>query len=143
MATRPGRSGPRNRPAPNVTDGGSRAVAAGEQAGGVWMSRLGFWWVEVRRRRVLRVALWYLAGAWVLAQVTDLLFDAFDLAGYTRFVIAALVAGLPVALVLAWVFDITPRGIERTLALRPPDDAGDALGVAPAAAPENSIAVLP
>ena len=83
------------------------------------MSRLGHWWGEVRRRRVLRVAVWYLAGAWVLAQVADLLFDAFDLAGYTRFVIGALVAGLPVALALAWIFDITPRGIERTLALAP------------------------
>ena len=48
------------------------------------MSRLGFWWSEVLRRRVLRVAAWYLAGAWVLAQVADLLFDAFDLSGYTR-----------------------------------------------------------
>jgi adenylate cyclase len=106
------------------------------------MSRFGYWWSEIRRRRVLRVVAWYLAGAWVLAQVTDLLFDAFELAGYTRFVIAALVAGLPVALVLSWVFDITPRGIVRTLALEP---AGDAASppVATAVAPDNSIAVLP
>ena len=68
------------------------------------MARLGYWWNEVRRRRVLRVVAWYLAGSWVLAQVADLLFDAFDLSGYTRFVIAALVAGLPVAFVLSWVF---------------------------------------
>ncbi|HET7204308.1 MAG TPA: tetratricopeptide repeat protein [Steroidobacteraceae bacterium] len=105
------------------------------------MSRLGLWWTEVRRRHVLRVAVWYLAGAWVLAQVADLLFDAFDLADYTRFVIAALVAGLPVALALAWIFDITPRGIERTLALAPAGGADDVLPAAPA--PENSIAVLP
>ena len=37
------------------------------------MSRFGFWWTEVPRRRVLRVAAWYLAGAWGLAQVADLL----------------------------------------------------------------------
>ena len=105
------------------------------------MSRFGFWWSEVLRRRVLRVAAWYLAGAWGLAQVADLLFDAFDLSGYTRFVIGALVAGLPVALVLAWIFDITPRGIVRTLSL----EGGSATEErqAPGPAPENSVAVLP
>ncbi len=107
------------------------------------MARLGHWWGEVRRRRVLRVAAWYLAVAWVLAQVADLLFDAFDVAGYTRFVIAALVAGLPVALVLAWIFDITPRGIERTLALSPAGPADEAPATTPVPAPDNSIAVLP
>ncbi|HEX5648818.1 MAG TPA: hypothetical protein VFX69_04100, partial [Steroidobacteraceae bacterium] len=107
------------------------------------MARLGYWWSEVLRRRVLRVAAWYLAGAWVLAQVADLLLDAFELSGYTRFVIAALVAGLPVALVLAWIFDVTPRGIVRTLALEPDDAPRDRPAAAPAAAPENSIAVLP
>jgi TolB-like protein/tetratricopeptide (TPR) repeat protein len=107
------------------------------------MSRLGYWWSEVLRRRVLRVAAWYLAGAWVLAQVADLLLDAFDLSGYTRFVIAALVAGLPVALVLAWVFDVTPRGIVRTLALQPDDATRDRPPVATTPAPENSVAVLP
>jgi TolB-like protein/Flp pilus assembly protein TadD len=106
------------------------------------MARLGYWWAEVRRRRVLRVAAWYLAAAWVLAQVADLLFDAFDLADYTRFVIAALVAGLPLALVLAWVFDVTPRGIERTLALDPGEGTEDAAAAA-VVAPEDSIAVLP
>jgi TolB-like protein/Tfp pilus assembly protein PilF len=106
------------------------------------MSRLGFWWSEVLRRRVLRVAAWYLAGAWVLAQVADLLFDAFDLSGYTRFVIAALVAGLPVALALAWVFDITPRGIVRTLDLESGPGTDRELA-GPANAPANSVAVLP
>ena len=107
------------------------------------MARLGYWWNEVRRRRVLRVVAWYLAGSWVLAQVADLLFDAFDLSGYTRFVIAALVAGLPVALVLSWVFDLTPRGIERTLAAHPAGAGAEVAALAGEPAPENSIAVLP
>jgi TolB-like protein/tetratricopeptide (TPR) repeat protein len=105
------------------------------------MARLGHLWAEVRRRRVLRVVAWYFAGAWLVAQVADLLFDAFGSPGYTRFVIAALSAGLPVAVVLAWIFDITPRGIERTLALASSHDAD--VVPAPVAAPENSIAVLP
>jgi TolB-like protein/tetratricopeptide (TPR) repeat protein len=91
-------------------------------------------WAELRRRRVVRAALYYVAAAWVLAQATDLLLDAFDAARYMRFVVAGLVAGLPVATVLAWMFDVTPSGIERThdLAVTPP-----------APAPEDSIAVLP
>ena len=71
-------------------------------------------WKELLRRRVVRVAVFYIAGAWILAQAIDLLLDAFDASHYMRFVVAGLGVGLPVALVLAWVFDITPSGIERT-----------------------------
>jgi hypothetical protein len=71
-------------------------------------------WKELLRRRVVRVAVIYIAGAWILAQAVDLLLDAFDASQYMRFVVAGLAVGLPVALVLSWVFDITPSGIERT-----------------------------
>lgn len=98
----------------------------------------GRWWTELRRRRVPQVTAYYVAGAWVVAQAASLLLDAFDLHQYTRYVIAALAAGLPVALALAWRFDITPRGIVRTLA--PDEPPATAL---PAALPERSIAVLP
>ena len=90
-------------------------------------------WAELRRRHVVRIALYYVAAAWVLAQVLDLLLDAFEASRYMRYVVAGLVLGLPVATVLAWFFDLTPSGIERT----PPR---------PAAAPDppvDSIAVLP
>lgn len=108
----------------------------------------GHWWNEIRRRHVLRVAAYYLVAAWGIAQVADLLLDAFDAGVYTRFVIGALVAGLPVALVLAWVFDVTPRGIERTLALVPGirNDSDADVQVLPQSqdpAPGDSIAVLP
>jgi len=93
-------------------------------------------WKELLRRRVVRVAVFYIAGAWILAQAIDLLLDAFDASHYMRFVVAGLGVGLPVALVLAWVFDITPSGIERTPDRPEPADP-------PPAAPESSIAVLP
>lgn len=92
-------------------------------------------WQELLRRRVVRAALYYVAGAWVLAQALDLLLDAFEASQYMRFVVAGLVLGLPVATVLAWMFDLTPSGIERTAALPVPTPATDA--------PEDSIAVLP
>jgi len=96
-------------------------------------------WEEVRRRHVVRVAAYYVAGAWIVAQVASLLFEAFEAQQYTRYVIGALAVGLPVALALAWIFDITPRGIERTLAAGvPPEPA-----LPPPGPPEHSIAVLP
>ena len=90
-------------------------------------------WGELKRRRVVRAALYYVAGAWVLAQALDLLLDAFEASHYMRFVVVGLVAGLPVATVLAWKFDLTPSGIERTASL--PAPAADL--------PDDSIAVLP
>ena len=99
-------------------------------------------WTEIRRRHVPRVAAYYVAAAWVLAQAASLLLDAFDAAHSMRYVIAALVAGMPVALALAWVFDITPQGIRRTLALA--DSGAQAVAEVPVAEPhESSIAVLP
>ena len=103
--------------------------------------RVQYFWSEIRRRHVLRVAAYYVAGAWVLAQAGALLLGAFDAGAYTRLLIAVLVAGLPVALVLAWIFDVTPQGIERTLSLTKP--APEPLPSPPANAPQNSIAVLP
>ncbi len=71
-------------------------------------------WRELVRRRVVRVALFYAAGAWVLVQVADIVFEAFDLDHLLKYAIATAAAGLPVALVLSWMFDLTPQGIERT-----------------------------
>ena len=99
-------------------------------------------WKEIRRRHVPRVAAYYIAAAWVIAQASSLLLDAFDAAHYTRFVIAALAVGLPVALVLAWIFDVTPHGIQRTLALGEPV-APTPQPLPATTAPESSIAVLP
>jgi TolB-like protein/Tfp pilus assembly protein PilF len=93
-------------------------------------------WSELRRRRVVGVVLIYVPGAWVVAQAAALVLDAFSAEHYLRFVVTALIAGLPVAIVLAWVFDITPSGIQRTPARSEP-----ALPAPPA--PEHSIAVLP
>jgi TolB-like protein len=90
-------------------------------------------WAELQRRRVVRAALYYVAAAWVLAQALDLLLDAFEASQYMRFVVAGLVLGLPVATALAWMFDLTPSGVERTPSL--PVPAPDP--------PEDSIAVLP
>ena len=70
---------------------------------------------ELKRRRVFRVAGLYLLVSWVMAEVSDVVFPALMLPDWTiTFVILLLMMGFPVAMLLAWIFDIGPEGIERT-----------------------------
>ncbi len=70
---------------------------------------------ELKRRNVFRAAGMYLVVAWLLLQVGETTFDALGLPdGSQRFLIVLLALGFPVALVLAWIFDLTPEGIVRT-----------------------------
>jgi len=71
-------------------------------------------WSELRRRHVVRVGLWYLALAVATIQVGDVLLGAFQRGQLMPWLIAAVVAGFPLALSLSWFFDLTPQGIERT-----------------------------
>ena len=70
---------------------------------------------ELKRRKVYRVAIAYIVAGWALAQGLAQVLPVFDISNSViRVVIALLLIGFPVALVLAWVFDITPSGIRRT-----------------------------
>src|SRR5436305_14652257 len=70
---------------------------------------------ELKRRKVYRVAIAYIVAGWALAQGLAQVLPVFDISNSViRIVIALLLIGFPVALVLAWVFDITPAGIRRT-----------------------------
>jgi hypothetical protein len=69
---------------------------------------------ELTRRNVLRVAVAYLVGSWLLIQVSDILFAAFVFPAWTmRALIIALAIGLPVTLLVSWVFELTPDGFKR------------------------------
>lgn len=69
---------------------------------------------ELKRRRVFRVAIAYIVGAWMFVQVADLVADNFNAPDRVmQMIIALLVVGLPVSLILSWVFDLTPDGIVR------------------------------
>jgi len=69
---------------------------------------------ELKRRKVFRVAIAYIIGAWVLVQAADLVADNFNAPDRVmQMIITLLVVGLPVSLVLAWMFDLTPAGIIR------------------------------
>ena len=70
---------------------------------------------ELKRRKVYRVAIAYIVAGWALAQGLAQVLPVFDISNSViRPVIVLLLIGFPVALVLAWVFDVTPQGIKMT-----------------------------
>lgn len=70
---------------------------------------------ELRRRNVVRVAGTYAVVGWVLVQVTTTLEESIGLPGwFDGLIVALLLIGLPIALILAWVFELTPDGVVRT-----------------------------
>jgi len=73
---------------------------------------------ELKRRKVYRVAIAYLVAGWALAQGLAQVLPVFEISNSViRVVIALLLIGFPVALVLAWMFDVTPQGIKTTPAI--------------------------
>ena len=120
-------------------------------------SKVQAWFAELRRRKVIRVAAVYLVAAWLLIQVADAVFEPMGLPAWSlKLVIVLAALGFPLACVLAWAFDVTPRGIERaeTAALSavespaerpslPTPEPPPAPVPATAAAPTESVAILP
>jgi TolB-like protein/Tfp pilus assembly protein PilF len=75
---------------------------------------------EVKRRKVYRVAIAYIVAGWALAQGLAQVLPIFDIPNSViRGFIALLLIGFPVALVLGWVFDVTPQGIKTTPTIAP------------------------
>ena len=69
---------------------------------------------ELKRRNVFRVAIGYIAIAWLIAQVADLVLENFGASPwFMRSLLILLGVGLPIAIVSAWAFEITPEGIRR------------------------------
>jgi TolB-like protein/Tfp pilus assembly protein PilF len=70
---------------------------------------------EVKRRKVYRVAAAYVIAAGFIIQIGSAVFPAWELPGWTfRLVVVLLLIGFPIALILAWAFDVTPQGIKTT-----------------------------
>ena len=68
---------------------------------------------ELRRREVFRTAGLYVGVAWILIEAASIFLPAFDAPEWVlRAMIIAAVAGLPIAIVLAWVYDVSDKGIE-------------------------------
>src|SRR5437773_12048796 len=70
---------------------------------------------ELKRRNVYKVAVAYAVVGWLLVQVATQVFPFLEIPNWVvRLVIALVAIGFPIALVIAWAFEITPQGIERT-----------------------------
>jgi len=70
---------------------------------------------ELKRRNVYKVAIAYAVVAWLLMQIATQVFPFLEIPNWTiRLVIMLLALGFPVALVIAWAFELTPEGIKRT-----------------------------
>jgi Tol biopolymer transport system component len=73
------------------------------------------WLTELKRRHVGRVFVAYAAAAFVVLQAADVVIPALGLPeAALQFVMALVILGFPVAMAVAWAYDITPRGLERT-----------------------------
>jgi TolB-like protein/Flp pilus assembly protein TadD len=71
---------------------------------------------EVRRRKVYRVAAAYIIAAGFIIQIGSAVFPAWELPNWAfRLVVVFLLIGFPIALILAWAYDVTPQGIRVTL----------------------------
>jgi adenylate cyclase len=69
---------------------------------------------ELRRRNVIRVGAAYAVVTWLLVQVADVVFPAFGAPDWAlRILVIVLLLGLPIALLVAWVFELTPDGVKR------------------------------
>src|SRR5438046_6103719 len=70
---------------------------------------------ELRRRKVYRVAAAYIIAAGFIIQIGSAVFPAWELPNWTlRLVVVLLLMGFPIALILAWAYDVTPQGIRVT-----------------------------
>ncbi len=70
---------------------------------------------ELKRRNVYKVAIAYAVVAWLLMQAASQIFPFFEIPNWAvRLVVLLLIMGFPVALILAWAFELTPEGLKRT-----------------------------
>jgi TolB-like protein/Tfp pilus assembly protein PilF len=71
--------------------------------------------VELKRRNVYRAAAAYGVVSWLLVQIATQVFPFFDIPSWAiRMVVVILLLGFPVAVIMAWIYDVTPEGLQRT-----------------------------
>src|SRR3979411_1407987 len=75
---------------------------------------------ELKRRHVYRVAIAYGVVAWLLIQVATQVFPFFEIPSWVvRLVVLVVVLGFPIALIIAWAFEMTPEGMKRAEDIAP------------------------
>ena len=70
---------------------------------------------ELKRRNVYKVAVAYAVVGWLLVQIATQVLPIFEIPNWAlRMIVFAIIIGFPIALVIAWAFELTPEGIKRT-----------------------------
>lgn len=107
-----------DRPAARTVDAGPARVA--DTGGSKRKTGLGGLAAELRRRHVVKVAGLYLIVAWVCVQVASALKAPLLLPDWTDTLVTVLLAlGFPIACVIAWAFELSPKGLQRTMPAEP------------------------
>jgi len=96
--------------------GGSRETSTGKRASVEERGRESInFFSELKRRNVYKVAVAYAVVGWLLVQVATQVFPFFEIPNWAvRLVVLLLIIGFPIALIIAWAFEVTPEGIKRT-----------------------------
>ena len=103
-------------------------------------------YTELKRRKVIRVAVVYAVVAWLIVEVASVMFPGLLLPDWSvRLVIGMAIIGFPIALVLAWAVELTPAGLklDTTDEQKPGDEAATLLERKVQKAGFSSVAVLP
>ncbi len=88
---------------------------------------------ELKRRNVYKVAAAYAVVGWLLVQIATQIFPFFEVPNWAvRLVVLVIIIGFPVALIVAWAFEITPEGIVRTEELGPNESMLRRIALGPA-----------
>lgn len=89
------------------------------------MSLNSSFFTELKRRKVVRVAIVYAATAFAVLQAADIMLPRMGIPDWGMSLVVALaVLGFPIALVLAWALDLTPDGLRMTLSRSSTDPSG-------------------
>jgi adenylate cyclase len=76
-------------------------------------------WKQLKKRKVVRIALAYIIVGWIVMQVGEVVFDGLGVPPWSlTLLIVFILLGFPIALILAWAYEVTPQGIRK-------DSAGD------------------
>jgi TolB-like protein/Tfp pilus assembly protein PilF len=108
-------------------------------------NRLSKFWRELKRRRVVRVIIFYAGGSFVILQLVEILAPSLRLPEWTmNFILVLLIVGFIIAVILSWIYDVTPKGIEKTGTVKQSKKRSkDDTRAEADSRYENSIAVLP
>ena len=80
-------------------------------------------WQELKRRKVFSVVTTYAATAYIIIEVTNNLAIPLHLPDWvSTLILIILLIGLPVVIILSWIFDFTPQGIKKTESLEELED---------------------